>query len=130
MQGKADALTARPSSKNASRICVTKVSHTAGNEDKHMIFDTRKSFMIAPIDCNATTFDSSQDEDQVSGADVLSLSETVAVAASGDDGVVSTFLHTCGKSLSSSGNVTFHMHSSHVSRLSVAPYNWSVLNSV
>jgi len=36
---------------------------------------------------------------------------------------------SCGESLSSSGSVTFHMHSSHVSRLSIA-YSGSVLNNV
>ena len=55
--------------------------------------------MIAPIDSNATTFDSSQDEDEVSGADVLSLSGTVAVAASGNDRGASTFLRTEGRGL-------------------------------
>ena len=48
-----------------SRIYVTKVSHAAANEDKCIIFDTRKSFMITSIDYNVTTFDSSQDENEV-----------------------------------------------------------------
>jgi len=62
-QSSAGALTARPSSRNASRMCVTKVSHAAANEGRCTIFDTRKSFRIAPIDCSATTFDSSHDDE-------------------------------------------------------------------
>jgi hypothetical protein len=42
---------------------VTKVSYTAPNEGKFMIFDMRKSLMIAPIDCSETTFDSSHEDD-------------------------------------------------------------------
>ncbi len=50
-------------SKNASQMWVTRVSHTSPNEDKCMIFDMRKSLGIASIDCRATTFDSSHDDD-------------------------------------------------------------------
>ena len=122
----AGALTARPSSRSVSRVCVTKVSHAAANEGKGMIFDTRRSFWITPIDCSTTTFDSSHDDESSAG-----LTSSVAGAAtSGNGGGVTGFACTCGESLSSSGKVTFHTHSSHVLRLSVAPYCCSVLNNV
>ena len=105
---------------------MTKVSHATENEGKHIIFDTEKSFRVAPIDCSATIFDSSHD-----GESSAHLSASAAEeVGSGDDGGVSGFACTYGERLSSSGNVTFYTHSSHVSRLSVAPYSRSVLNNV
>jgi hypothetical protein len=62
-QRNAGALTARLSSKNAPRMWAMKVSYTAPNEGKFMIFDIRKSLMIAPIDCGETAFDLSHEYD-------------------------------------------------------------------
>lgn len=52
-----------------------------------MISDMRKSFMIAPIDCRATTFDSSH-EDDGDESDAGVSTPTVWVAGSGDNGDV------------------------------------------
>jgi len=59
----AGALMAHPSDRNVSRVCVIKLSHTAANEGKRIMFDTRKSFRFAPIDCSTTTFDLSHDDE-------------------------------------------------------------------
>src|SRR5260221_14719699 len=40
------------------------------------------------------------------------------------------FVFSQHSSIQRSGNVTFHMHSCHVSKLSVAPHGCSVLNNV
>src|SRR6266702_5919172 len=95
-----------------------------------MILDTKKSFRIAPIDCSATTLDSSHDESGTVAIVGLVVPAAMLSGSGVVDGGVSEFWRTYSESVSSSGNVTFHTHSSHVSRLSVAPYSCSVLNNV
>jgi hypothetical protein len=95
---------------------------------KCMIFDARKSLRMAPLNCSATTLESSHEDDRSCVG--MSASKTVVPAASGEDGGISAFGRTCGESVSRSGNVTFHTHSPHVLRLSAVPYNCNVLNNV
>ena len=80
-----------------------------------------KASRIATIDCSAATFDSSNDGESSAG-----LSASAAEEESGDDGGVTAFVCSCGESLSSSGNMTFHMHSSQLSRLSIIQHSCSV----
>ena len=80
---------------------MTRVSHTAPNKDRCMIFD------IAPIDCSMSTFNSSHDDDE-SGARVSALSVFVAVL--GDGRGMSAFRRTCGESMLSNDT-----HSPHIS---------------
>jgi hypothetical protein len=61
-QHSASTLTTRLLSRNASRMCVTNMSHVAANEDSRMIFSMRKSLRMALIDRSAPTFESSHDD--------------------------------------------------------------------
>jgi hypothetical protein len=106
-------------------MCVTNVSHAVIKEGKCMIFKTRKLFMIALINWNATTLDSSHTDSGVAGVSAtitMNKDRLLCTDSGGDNRGVRAFCCTWGKRVLRSGNVTFHMHS-----MGARPWSWLLL---
>ena len=99
------------------------MSQTRWKDVRWIILLTKKSPKIVPIDCSASVLLSAH-ACATSGTSPSAVWLSDVVAMEGGNCFEIDVIE------SSKGKITFHTHSSHVSRLRVAPYSCSVLNRV